>query len=79
MRYRWSAGTIAMWDNRCTQHHVLDDFMGERMIQRVTVMGDTPEPAATLPRWDPYGSKTAASWRDADMRRQLRAQLAESS
>lgn len=79
MRYRWSAGTIAMWDNRCTQHHVLNDFMGERMIQRVTVMGDTPEPAVALPRWDPYGSKTAASWRDADMRRQLRAQLAESS
>ncbi|MDE0887761.1 MAG: hypothetical protein OSB70_19770, partial [Myxococcota bacterium] len=26
--------------NRCTQHHVLNDFEGERVIQRVTVMTD---------------------------------------
>ena len=41
VRYRWSPGTIAMWDNRCTQHHVLNDFEGERVIQLVTVMGDS--------------------------------------
>ena len=23
VRYRWSEGTVAMWDNRCTQHQVL--------------------------------------------------------
>ncbi len=74
VRYRWTAGTIAMWDNRCTQHHVLNDFEGERVVQRVTVMGDTPSPAAPLPRWDPYGSTTATFWRDTDMRRQLKAQ-----
>jgi taurine dioxygenase len=52
VRYRWSAGTIAMWDNRCTQHCVLTDFddpNNERLIQRVTVMGDVPE-SASLPR-----------------------------
>jgi taurine dioxygenase len=74
VRYRWTAGTIAMWDNRCTQHHVLNDFEGERVIQRVTVMGDTPEPAVPLPRWEPFGSTTATFWRDTAMRRQLRAQ-----
>jgi taurine dioxygenase len=74
VRYRWTAGTVAMWDNRCTQHHVLNDFEGERLIQRVTVMGDDPQPAMTLPRWDPYGSNTATFWRDGDMRRQLSAQ-----
>jgi len=78
MRYSWTAGTIAMWDNRCTQHHVLNDFEGDRMIQRVTVMGDDPRSAVPLPRWEPYGSKNATSWRDADMRRQLKAQRAES-
>ena len=52
LRYRWSEGTIAMWDNRCTQHTVLNDFEGERVIQRVTVMGDVPE-AAVPPRWAP--------------------------
>ena len=32
VRYRWTQGTVAMWDNRCTQHCVLDDFEGERVI-----------------------------------------------
>ncbi len=53
VRYHWTPGTVAMWDNRCTQHFVLNDFDGERIIQRVTVMGDTPEPAGP-PRWTPY-------------------------
>ena len=77
VRYRWTAGTIAMWDNRCTQHHVSNDFEGERVVQRVTVMGDTPTAAAPLPRWEPYGSKTATFWRDTEMRRQLKAQRAD--
>jgi taurine dioxygenase len=52
LRYRWRPGTVAMWDNRCTQHSVLNDFDGERLIQRVTIMGDEVEGAA--PRWQPY-------------------------
>ncbi len=73
VRYRWSAGTVAMWDNRCTQHHVLNDFHGVRVIQRVTVMGDEPA-AAVAPRWPRYGSKTATYWRDTAMRAQLKQQ-----
>jgi len=53
VRYHWTKGTVAMWDNRCTQHFVLNDFDEERIIQRVTVMGDQPEPASP-PRWQPY-------------------------
>lgn len=53
VRYSWNAGTIAMWDNRCTQHYVLSDFSEQRIIQRVTVMGDTPR-GAESPRWEPY-------------------------
>jgi taurine dioxygenase len=41
-RYRWSDGTFAMWDNRCTLHRVASDFVGERIINRVTVAGDRP-------------------------------------
>lgn len=68
VRYQWSAGTIAMWDNRCTQHHVLNDFEGERVIQRVTVMGDEPTGAAA-PRYAPFQDKfSAASWRDQPLR-----------
>lgn len=40
VRYRWTEGTIAIWDNRCTPHFVLNGFEGERIIQRVMVMGD---------------------------------------
>ncbi len=53
VRYRWSTGTIAMWDNRCTQHFVLSDFDEQRIIQRVTILGDTPA-SPTAPRWEPY-------------------------
>ena len=53
VRYRWQPGTVAMWDNRCTQHFVLNDFEAERVIQRVTVMGDRPE-GVGAPRWAPY-------------------------
>lgn len=42
-----------MWDNRCTQHFVLNDFEDERIIQRVTVVGDEPK-AACPARWEPF-------------------------
>ncbi len=71
VRYRWTPGTIAIWDNRCTQHHVLNDFEGERVIQRVTVMGDRPEPARP-PRWQPYVKPlSAASRHDRQLQRHL--------
>jgi taurine dioxygenase len=52
VRYRWTKGTIAMWDNRCTQHFVLNDFEGPRVIQRVTILGDLPEGGE--PKWPHY-------------------------
>ncbi|MEN8719549.1 MAG: TauD/TfdA family dioxygenase [Oceanococcaceae bacterium] len=74
VRYRWKAGTVAIWDNRCTQHYVLDDFEGERVIQRVTVMGDQPRPAEE-PRWPPYrAAAKAALWRDVKVQEFLRQQ-----
>jgi taurine dioxygenase len=79
VRYRWSPGTIAMWDNRCTQHNVLNDFEGERVIQRVTVMGDRPE-AAVEPRWEPCISPiSAASRHDRQLMQALRERDAESA
>lgn len=53
VRYHWTPGTVAMWDNRATQHFVLNDFVGERVVQRVTVMGDTVEAAKESP-WQPW-------------------------
>jgi taurine dioxygenase len=41
-RYQWTEGAFAMWDNRCTLHRVASDFLGERIIHRVTVAGEPP-------------------------------------
>ncbi len=75
VRYRWQEGTIAMWDNRCTQHFVLNDFDGERIIQRVTVMGDRPE--GGRPRWQPWvreGRLSATSRHDRQLYQYLNRQ-----
>lgn len=69
IRYRWRENTIAMWDNRATQHFVLNDFDGERVIQRVTIMGDRPE-GVGAPRWQPWvrpGRLSATSRHDRQL------------
>ena len=43
VRFRWQKDSIAMWDNRCTQHRVLADALPEyRRMERVTLIGDAP-------------------------------------
>lgn len=43
-RLRWQADTLAMWDNRCTQHYALNDYHGyRRVMHRIIVEGDAPE------------------------------------
>ena len=43
VRFRWRAGSIAFWDNRCTQHQALwDYFPHKRYGHRVTICGDKP-------------------------------------
>ncbi len=42
-RFHWAPGSVAFWDNRCTQHlAVWDYFPHRRYGHRVTVSGDTP-------------------------------------
>ncbi len=81
VRYRWSEGTVAMWDNRCTQHFVLNDFDGERIIQRVTVMGDQVS-AAKAPAYDPYvrpGRLSATSRHDRQLALYLKGRADQDS
>lgn len=69
VRYQWQQGTICMWDNRCTQHFVVNDFDGERIIQRVTVMGDEVE-GCDEQKWDAYvrpGRLSATSRHDRQL------------
>jgi len=42
-RFRWEPGSIAFWDNRCTQHNPINDYHGyKRIMHRITIAGDTP-------------------------------------
>ena len=42
-RFQWQQNSIAMWDNRCTQHLAIWDYFPEtRSGIRVTVKGDRP-------------------------------------
>ncbi|MEN1831595.1 TauD/TfdA family dioxygenase [Pseudomonas lijiangensis] len=43
VRWRWTAGDVAIWDNRSTQHYAVDDYgQQERIVRRVTLQGDVP-------------------------------------
>jgi taurine dioxygenase len=42
-RFRWRKNSMAMWDNRCTQHRVVaDNLAAYRRMERVTICGDKP-------------------------------------
>ena len=41
--FRWQPGSIAFWDNRCTQHNPVNDYHGfKRTMHRITIAGDRP-------------------------------------
>ena len=41
IRFKWSANTIAIWDNRCTMHYAIGDYMPHhRQMNRITVLSD---------------------------------------
>lgn len=43
IRWNWTPGDVAIWDNRATQHRAVDDYDSQpRLMHRVTLMGDVP-------------------------------------
>jgi taurine dioxygenase len=41
MRHRWQPDTIAIWDNRSTQHFAVGDYYPQhRLMHRITVTHD---------------------------------------
>ena len=41
-RFPWRPGSMAIWDNRCTQHYAIPDYNERRRMHRITIAGDTP-------------------------------------
>jgi taurine dioxygenase len=43
VRHRMRAGTVAIWDNRCSQHYAVNDFWpAVRKLERAGIIGDRP-------------------------------------
>ncbi len=56
-RLHWAPHTIAMWDNRSTQHYAIHDYYPQRRyMERVTIRGG---PVTGVPRADPASIKRA--------------------
>ena len=50
-RHHWQPHTIAMWDNRSTQHYAIHDYYPQRRyMERVTIKGG---PVTGVPRAEP--------------------------
>jgi taurine dioxygenase len=56
-RHHWAPHTIAMWDNRSTQHYAIHDYYPQRRyMERVTIKGG---PVSGVPRADPSSIRRA--------------------
>ncbi|MDC3980253.1 TauD/TfdA dioxygenase family protein [Polyangium jinanense] len=43
VRFRWKKNSVAIWDNRCTQHYAVQDYWpAVRKMERATIVGDRP-------------------------------------
>lgn len=43
VRWRWQKDSIAIWDNRCTQHYAVQDYWpAVRKMERAGIIGDIP-------------------------------------
>ena len=49
VRFKWTKNTIAMWDNRCTMHCAIGDYLPhQRKMHRVTVTNDRRADSKTV-------------------------------
>lgn len=41
-RFSWRPGSVAFWDNRCTQHYAVADYTDARLMHRAVIDGCRP-------------------------------------
>lgn len=58
MRWKWSVGDVAFWDNRSVQHYAVPDYERTRVMERIVLAGVRPGEASTVP---PKTKRQAAS------------------
>jgi taurine dioxygenase len=56
MRWTWSQGDIAIWDNRLVMHYGVPDQTTDRYLERITVQGG---PMLSIEDWESQGRKAA--------------------
>jgi alpha-ketoglutarate-dependent sulfate ester dioxygenase len=67
VRWRWSVGDLAIWDNRSTQHYATFDYgKAHRQMQRVTTVGTVPVGVDGRPSTAIVGDSTAYNARVVD-------------
>ncbi|TCJ00777.1 TauD/TfdA family dioxygenase [Aeromicrobium sp. IC_218] len=50
VRWSWSPGDVAIWDNRATQHYGVADYGDQkRLLHRITIAGDVPASVDGIP------------------------------
>ena len=65
VRWRWKPNSVAIWDNRSTQHYAVNDYGNQpRVVRRVTVEGDPAvavdgSRSRTVSRPQPAGQQVA--------------------
>jgi taurine dioxygenase len=50
VRLKWDTQTIAVWEERITQHRAISDYTGRRILHRTVVDGEPPQPYGEIIR-----------------------------
>ena len=62
VRWSWSPGDVAIWDNRATQHYGVADYgTHKRLLHRITLAGDVPVSVDGVPSSVRVGDASAFS------------------
>ena len=56
VRWKWTPGDVAFWDNRAVQHYAVPDYQTERSMQRIMLQGVRPGDTTPVPKARPLAA-----------------------